>query len=145
MNTNSARLAQKDVAAGSTNADTRSAESTLRATAWCRFINARSARKPFGQPTYGRIFVSHALQQHTGIWMLRVSHAGDAMLRCNDRVVGTLSSRGGAAILNMAGCPFERAAEFIAALAAATPTLRNTTRVDFEFELARWISAYFDV
>ena|SRR5450432_2111487 len=143
MGTRSSHLTQEEIARSANIPDDKSRKS---ASVWRTFVNARSARKPFREPIYHPCFTAHVLEAHTGIWVLQVSPAGVGILRCNDCIVTTLSCKDGVSILNTEGCPFERAAEFIAALSNnAIPALHSTTRADFEFALARWIPVFFDL
>lgn len=123
-----------------------SSETTAITSAWRRFVNARSHRKPFRNPIFAECFVAHALGHPVGVWTLQVSRSGDGILQCNDCAAARLFAHEGVSLLNRPGCPFERAVEFIAALSnRATHPLHSTTRTEFEFELARWIAQYLDV
>jgi len=109
--------------------------------AWRRFVNARSHRNLFGHPISADRFVAHALGHPSGVWTLQVSRNGEGALLCNDHAVARLSAHDGAILLGSADCPFEQAAEFIAALGGkAKSALHNEARTEFEFELARWIT-----
>ena len=113
---------------------------------WRRFESAQQEQHSSLAEVCDQPLVTRSLDRHTGVWILCVSNTGEAILRLNHRIVGILPAKDGVAILRTGGCPFECAATFIAALnAILAPAMSDTTRTDFEFDMARWIPRYFEV
>jgi hypothetical protein len=111
-----------------------------------RPTNGRARIKPVRMTVSDKPFVTHALDPDAGIWILHVNHTGYAVLKLNNSIVSTLSCRTGSAVLNTAACPFERAADVVAAISSKLVlAMSDEARTDFEFDLARWIPMYFDL
>lgn len=81
-----------------------------------------------------------------GVWSLQVTHFGGVELALNQGTPATLSNREGVALLQAQGCPFERAADLIAAVVVnSVRAMSDASRTELEFDLARWIPLYFDL
>jgi hypothetical protein len=118
----------------------------------CAIANARRRRAEARHATPHRVqvadapMVAHALDIAAGIWILRATHQGDVVLQLNGDVASMLDPRTGLALMNMEACPFERAAEVVAAVRIGlTTAMSRMARTDLEFDLARWLPLYFDL
>lgn len=81
-----------------------------------------------------------------GTWMLEATHAGHVRLTFNDVPVAVLPSLIGSALLREESCPYERAAEVVAALCRRSHGAPcAAARADLEYGLARWIPLYFEL
>ena len=139
--TNSLRATAKLPVTGNWQPDARS----VYAIDWHSHARKRDQETLAGSEGRDQSLVTRSLDRHTGIWNLCVSLSGEAILRRNDYVVAILPAKQGAAILRTPGCPFECAAEFVAALNVVfSPPMSQATRMDFEFDVAKWITLHFD-
>ena len=106
--------------------------------------HGRLPRRPAAATTADRPLDAYALDPRAGVFHLRIRHDGHAVLSLNQEVVTSLASSTGSAILKNVCCPFERAADIVAAIDKRFPVSART-RAEFEFKVARWIPEYFDL
>lgn len=106
--------------------------------------HGRLPHRPAAAATADRPLDAYALDSRAGIFHLRIRHDGHTVLSLNQEVVASLHSGAGSAILKNACCPFERAADVVAAINDRFP-ISARTRAEFEFKVARWIPEYFDL
>jgi hypothetical protein len=106
-----------------------------------------SRRRFFKTDVNNQPLVTYALDGRRRVWILSINHSGDATLLRDDVVVmASLSQKQGCAILNGEGSPFERAESFVSTLRSKlSPDMSEPTRLEFEFDVARWIPEYFDL
>ena len=106
--------------------------------------HGRLPRRPATALTADRPLDVYALDPRAGVFHLRIRHDGQTLLSLNHEVVTSLHSGAGSAILKNVCCPFERAADIVAAIHERFP-IGARTRAELEFKVARWIPEYFDL